>query len=284
VTGAAIIGAGDLGGAVAHALAARDAVDRVLLVDGHGSVAAGKALDIRQAGAITGFHTELLGTGELSRIAGATVCIVADRAGGDGGEWRGDEGHAELKRIARYAPAAPIVFAGCAQAELMRAAAQEARIAPDLLIGSSPEALRSAARAIVALEVRCSPSEVMLTVVGAPGGFVVPWSEASIGGYALQAVLTPVQLQRIERRTERLWPLQPYALGAAAAAVTEAVVHASRHTCCVLTLLEGEFGVRGRVGALPALLSRSGIVHRRTPTLSTRERVQVETALGGPFA
>jgi hypothetical protein len=47
----------------------------------------------------------------------------------------------------------------------------------------------------------------------------------------------------------------------------------------VLTVLGGEFGVRGRVGTLPALLAPTGIVHARVPTLNTRERVQLETIL-----
>jgi malate dehydrogenase len=283
VTSAAIIGAGDLGGAVAQALAAREAVDRIIVVDDLSSVAGGKALDIQQAGAIAGVHTRLAGTDDLSRIAGCTVCIVADPAG-NAGEWHDDEGRARLAAVARHAGDAPVVFAGNAPASLMTAAAREIRMRPERLIGSSPEALRHAVRALVALEARCAPAEVMLAILGAPGEFVVPWSEASIGGYALQAALTPVQVQRIERRTERLWPLQPYALGAAAAAVAEAVVHAARRAFCVLAMLDGEFGVRGRVGVLPVLLARPGIVHRRAPTLSTRERVQVLSALGGSFA
>ena len=49
----------------------------------------------------------------------------------------------------------------------------------------------------------------------------------------------------------------------------------------VLTPLGGEFGVRNRVGVLPAVLGAHGIVHVRVPALSTRERVLLETALGG---
>ena len=52
---------------------------------------------------------------------------------------------------------------------------------------------------MVALEAQCSPTEIGLTLLGAPPrGFVVPWSEASIGGHALERVLTQVQLSRIE--------------------------------------------------------------------------------------
>ena len=100
-----------------------------------------------------------------------------------------------------------------------------------------------------------------------PRGFVVPWSEASIAGHALERVLTQVQLSRIEGRVAHLWPPGPYALGLAAARVAEAVLSSSRRTFSVLTLLGGEFGARGRVGVLPAILSQSGDCgHARTHT------------------
>jgi malate/lactate dehydrogenase len=130
------------------------------------------------------------------------------------------------------------------------------------------------------MEARCSPTEVMLNVLGTPpAGFVIPWSEASIGGFALERVLSPVQLTRLTARAARLWPPGPFALGQAAACVAAAVLHSSRRAFSVLTLLAGEFGVRGRVGAVPAILSTTGIVHTRVPSLSGRERVELETAL-----
>ena len=113
-----------------------------------------------------------------------------------------------------------------------------------------------------------------------PRGFVVPWSEASIGGHALERVLTQVQLSRIEGRVAHLWPPGPYALGLAAARVAEALVTTSLRTFSVLTVLGGEFGARNTVGVLPALLSTQGIASVRVPALTTRERVQVENALG----
>jgi malate/lactate dehydrogenase len=160
-------------------------------------------------------------------------------------------------------------------------ASREVSIPRARLIGSAPEALASAITAIVAMEARCAPGEVRLTVLGTPpNGFVVPWSEASIGGYALDRVLSQVQLSRIEARAARLWPPGPYTLGTAAARVVEALAGSSRRSFSVLTVLGGEFGVRNRVGAVPAHLSARGIVHTRVPALSTRERVQLETALG----
>ncbi len=281
MTTVAIIGAGELGGAIACAIAARDYMGRVLLVDAAGKVAAGKALDIQQSGPVTGFHTTLDGTDDMSRVTGCNVCVVADRVGQSSSEWQGEEGLAMLTRLSPYLGDAPIVFAGASQAPLLSLAAREARLPRARLIGSCPEALISAVRAIVAMEAQCGPEEVSLTVLGTPpAGFVVLWSEASIGGYALERVLTQVQLARLEARCARLWPPGAYALGAAASRVTEAILHSLRRSFSILTLLGGEFGVRNRVGALPAVLGSAGVVQTRVPALTTRERVLVETALG----
>ena len=275
-----IVGAGELGGAAAHALARAERVSRVLLVDDAGHVAAGKALDIQQSGAVEGFHTRVEGTSDVTQATGCSVCIVADRFGRTSVEWQGEEGLALLKRVAPALGDAPLVFAGAAQAPLLLALAREAAVARARLVGSAPEALASAITAIVAMEARCSPGEVQVAVLGAPSGFVVPWSEASIGGYALERVLSQVQLVRVEARARSLWPPGPFALGEAAARVADGLLRSSRRAFSVLTVLGGEFGVRGRVGALPALLAPTGIVHVRVPTLNTRERVQLETALG----
>ena len=65
-----------------------------------------------------------------------------------------------------------------------------------------------------------------------------------------------------------------------ASRVVEALVTSARRAFSVLTVLDGEFGVRNRVGAVPCLLAPSGIVHVRLPILNPRERVQLESVLG----
>jgi malate dehydrogenase len=279
MTTAALVGAGEIGGATAHALTASTHARRILLVDPAAAVAAGKALDLQQGGAIEGWHTRLDATDDLARVTGCDVCVVADAVGN--GEWRGDAGLALVRRLLPYLGRAPIVFAGAQQTGLLAAAATELRIDPRRLIGSAPEAFVSAVTAIVAMEADCSPGDVRVTVLGAPpSGLVVAWSEASIGGYALGQVLAPVQLARLEARMAHLWPPGPSTLGAAAARVTAAILSSSRRSLCVLTQLGGEFGVRNRPGCLPARLGPRGIDGTRVPELTARERVQVQTALG----
>jgi len=275
----AIIGAGDVGGAVAQAIASRDCVARVLLIDANAAAAAGKALDIRQMGAVDGFHTRIEGTGELDRAIGCAACVVADRFGPAGAE-HDDDSASFVARLAAAAGDAPIVFAGAGQEALMLSAALDARIPRARILGSAAEAYRSAVAAMVALEARTSPDDISLAVVGAPGHLVVPFNDATIGGYALERVLRQAQIAALEARLPRLWPPASYALGAAAARVVEAVVHDDRRTHHVFTVLDGELGVRRRVGALPAALGARGIQSLRVPPLDARDRVRLETTLG----
>ena len=275
-----IVGAGELGGSTAQALARGERVRRVLLIDEDGTIAAGKALDIQQSGAVDGFHTRVDGTNDLTRVAGGAVVVIAD-SGRASQEWSGELGLSMVARLNGFLGTAPIVFAGASHADLILSVGREAGLNRRRLIGSAPEGLAGAVRAIVALEARCSPSEVTLAVLGTPpSGFLVPWGEASIGGYSLERVLTQVQLRRVETRLARLWPPGPQTLGLAAAKVAEATVTSSRRSMSVLTVLGGEFGVRDRAGVLPCMLTPSGIAEVRLPDLNTRERVQLETALG----
>ena len=278
MTTVAIIGAGELGGAVAQGLAARDAATRLVIIDSAASAAAGKALDIQQMGAISGWHTRLRGTADMADAIGCTVCIVADRFGG--GEWQGEEGRAMLGTLARTVGDASLVLAGATQIDLLTRAVRDAGWRRQRVVGSCTEALASSIRAIVALEARCAPAEVMLSVLGVPPGIVVAWSEATIGGFALDRVLSPVELGRVQARSAKLWPPRPFNLGLAAATVAEGMIRGARRTFNVLAVLDGEHGVRGRVGAVPAFLNQSGIAATRTPSLSTRERVLLDTALG----
>jgi malate dehydrogenase len=279
----AIVGAGALGGAVAQALAARNKVRRVLLVDTAAGVAAGKALDLQQSGAVSGSHVRLEGTDDLSRVVGSAACVIADRYGPPETEWAGDEGLALLRQLLPWTEHTPLVFAGASQTGLMLTARREHHVRRSALVGSAPEAYASAMRSMVALEAECSPAEVSLAVLGLPpAGLVVPWSEAAIGGFALERTLTPVAMSRLDARAPRLWPPGPFALGAAAALAVEAIVTTSRRALNVLTVLDGEYGVRERLGSTPALLDSRGVASLRVPSLSTRERVLVETALGSP--
>jgi len=71
----ALIGAGMIGGTLAHLAAMRELGDIVLFDIAEG-IPEGKGLDIAQAAPVDGFDAKLKGTSDYADIAGADVCIV----------------------------------------------------------------------------------------------------------------------------------------------------------------------------------------------------------------
>jgi malate/lactate dehydrogenase len=232
----AIIGAGDLGGALASKLAGRNRVREVRLIDKAAGVAAGKALDILQAGPVEASATRVIAPAaqaDLSAVAGATVIVIADEVGPPVGEIQGEAGLALLGRVRSHNPVAPIVCAGASQAWLVAHAAAELGIPSTHLVGSAPLALVAALRALVALELNGSAQDVSLTLAGQPPqAIAIPWQTASVNGESLERLLDASALRRIESRVRYLWPPGPYALAAAAARITEGLIAGCRQTLC----------------------------------------------------
>jgi malate dehydrogenase len=271
----AIVGAGELGGTIAHALARRDVVPAIALVDESGHVAAGKALDIAQASPVEGFATQLSGTTDLSNVAGAAVVIVADRVAG--GEWRGEDALMLLNRLTQFAATAAIVCAGASARELVERGVRELRISRTRLFGIAPEALASGVRALVALALNGSPRDVSLTVLGVPPAhIVVPWEDATVGGFGLTRLVDEPTRRRLMARTPALWPPGPHALAAAAVKTIESM--AGRQRLLISAFVAPDAGA-SRTVALPIRVGASGIAEVVMPALTGVDRTALDTAM-----
>src|ERR1041385_8746994 len=143
-----ILGAGELGGLVAHALAKRSVAPDICLIDEKGRAAEGKALDIMQASPIEGFASTVTGSTDTALAGGATVVVIADQFGS--GEFQGDSALAVLKRLRDFAPKALVVCAGATARELVERGVRELHVSRQRIVGSAPEALVAGVRAIVA--------------------------------------------------------------------------------------------------------------------------------------
>jgi malate dehydrogenase len=274
----AIIGAGELGGAVAHVLARHDLVGSISLIDETGRVASGKALDIAQAAPVEGFATELSGSTDISTAAGAAIVILADRIAG--GEWQGDEGLLLLQRLMRTASGAVILCAGATQRELVDRGVRELRIGRQRLLGSAPEALAGGARALVALAVNGSPRDVALSLLGVPPAqTVIPWEDATIAGFALTRILDEPTRRRLGARIAALWPPGPHALAAAATLAVEAMMGRSRRIASCFVGPDTSAGTRTRTAALPVRLASAGIVEVVLPSMSAVEQLALDNAM-----
>jgi len=135
-------------------------------------------------------------------------------------------------------------------------------------------------RALAALELNSAPSEVSLSVLGIPPHhIVVPWEEATAGGFSLARLLTEPARRRLDGRVAGLWPPGPYALASAAARVIDTLLRGSPRLLTCFVAPDDTAGVRARAAALPVRLGRAGVVDVAMPELSVRERVRLENAM-----
>ena len=211
MTQVAIVGGGEVGGLLAHALARRNIAPDICLIDDNGRAALGKALDIMQAAPVEGFSSNLSGAAELSAIAGASVVAIADAFGGQ--QPSPDASMLLLKRVRDLSPASLIVCVGAGDRDLIDRGVRELHIPRAQLFGSAPEALAGGIRALTAIELDAPASDVALSVLGVPPNhIIVPWDDATVGGFSLVRVLSEPARRRLDARLAGLWPPGPYAL------------------------------------------------------------------------
>jgi malate dehydrogenase len=272
----AILGAGPIGASVAHRLAQRSRVRTVRLIDAGGTVASGKALDIRQSGPVERFDTIVEADTDVLASASASVIVVADEAAG--GEWRDERGLAMVQQLVRAGITAPLVFAGPSQARLMEQAYRELKIPAHRLVGSAAGALAGAVRAVAGLEI--GQSSIDVAVVGRPPSLVIGWAAASVDGTLLTDCVPAHRLLAIEQTLPKLWPPKPYAIASATAPIVEALIDGSRRRHHGTTILDGEHGARGSAVMLPLELGRGRVLSHPLPSLSPQERTEFLNAIG----
>jgi len=273
----AILGAGPIGAGIAHTLARRARVRDVRLIDAAATVAAGKALDIRQTGPVEGYDTRLSGVGDPLAAVGADVIVIADTHAE--GEWEGDKGLALVRQLVAAGATGPFVFAGTKQVWLMEAVVRELGVSSDRVVGTAAAAMATAAKALAGLEVNGSGADVALTVCGKPPMLTVAWSAATIGGSLLTERVPPHRVLAISQQLRKLWPPGPYAIASATAPVVEGLIAGTRRDTPGVTVLTGEFGLRGVACLLPLTLGNGRIQSRVIPTLSPQERTDVVNSL-----
>jgi malate/lactate dehydrogenase len=273
----AIVGAGPLGGTLAHLVARRDLARTVRLIDNAGEVAAGKALDIMQAAPIEGFACTVTGSSDITQIVDASIVVLADDA--RGAVWEGDAGVAQLNRLRRLAAGRPIVCSGAGHGPLVERGVRELAYERERLFGSAPEALVSALRALVAIEVDGSPGDVSLLVLGVPPmRALVSWEHATVGGLSAIRALDESVRRRLQARIPELWPPGPLALAAAAAHAVAALAGRSRCHLTAFVAPDDRLGRRARVAAWPVTLGTGGLTSVIIAPLNPHEQTALDNA------
>jgi malate dehydrogenase len=274
----AVIGAGPLGGALAHKLAGRSRVADVRLIDPEARIAEGKALDILQSSPIEQFSARVSAAASIPAAAGADAIVLADLV--SGGEVAGEAGLAMLRQLARLETTAPILFAGGGQRELMIRGLDELHISPRRLIGSAPLALESSVRALTAALLDASPADLSIGIAGVPPrDAVIGWAGATAFHQPIASSLAAHHMAAISSRLPALWPPAAYTLASAAARVAEALAAGSRRRYTCFAAIDVAGAGRNLVAAVPVEIVKGGIGRVIEPALSRHERTAFENGL-----
>ncbi len=286
----AMIGAGQIGGTLAH-LAAMKELGDVILFDIAEGVPQGKALDIAESGPVGKFDASVIGANSYEDIAGANVCIVTAGVARKPGMSRDDLLGINLKvmkavgeGIAAHAPDAFVICITNPLDAMVWALREFSKLPPERVCGMAGVLDSARFRHFLAEEFGVSVKDVTAFVLGGHGDTMVPLTRYStVAGIPLPDLVkmgwtTDERLDAIVQRTrdggaEIVGLLKTgsafYAPAASAIEMAEAFLKDQKRVLPCAAHLDNAYGQRGMYVGVPAVIGAGGV-----------ERV-VEIALNG---
>ncbi|MCB1526937.1 MAG: malate dehydrogenase [Hyphomicrobiaceae bacterium] len=275
----ALIGAGMIGGTLAHLVGLKELGD-VVLFDIAEGMPQGKSLDLSQSGAVEGFNATLKGTNSYADIEGAAVCIVTAGVPRKPGMSRDDLLGINLKvmeqvgaGIKKYAPDA-LVIAVTNPLDAMVWALQKASGLPtNKVIGMAGVLDASRFRHFLADELNISVQDVSAFVLGGHGDDMVPLARYStIAGIPLPDVvkmgwISQSRVDEIVDRTRKgggeiVALLKTgsayYAPAASAIEMAESYLKDKKRILPCAAYLNGEYGVKDIYCGVPVVIGDGG--------------------------
>ena len=276
----ALIGAGQIGGTLAHLAALKELGD-VVLFDIADGTPQGKALDIAEAGPSEGFDAALKGTTDYADIAGADVCIVTAGVPRKPGMSRDDLLGINLKVMKSVgegiAANAPNAFVICITNPLdaMVWALREFSGLPHHMVCGMAGVLDSARfRHFLSLEFEVSMKDVTAFVLGGHGDTMVPLVRYStVAGIPLPDLVqmgwtTQEKVDAIVQRTrdggaEIVGLLGNgsayYAPATSAIEMAEAYLKNQKRLLPCAAYVDGAFGLKSTYVGVPTIIGEGGI-------------------------
>jgi len=270
-----IIGSGNVGTNTAFFIAETHAAD-ILLVDVKDGIAAGKSLDLMEAGPVRGYTAAIRGTGRIDDIAGSDIVVITAGRVRKPGENREDlyldnaaTVQAVAREVRRLAPNA-IVINVVEPIDLITLLIQETLQADRFkVVGVGGLLTATRIRYLVSRTLGVSPREVTGLIIGPHHPSMVFLQDTiRVSGIPAATLLGERRLGQLieEARTAGDTILQLsqrstsfYASGAAVAALVEAIVRNTRALLPVSVRCEGEYGVTGLAIGVPAYVGEQGV-------------------------
>ncbi len=276
----ALIGAGNIGGTLAHLIGLKELGD-VVLYDINEGIPQGKALDLIQSSPVEGFDSNLKGSNDYKDIAGSDVIIVTAGVPRKPGMSRDDLIEINAKIISQVAegiknnaPDAFVIVITNPLDAMVGLMQQKTGFKPEKVVGMAGVLDSARFRYFLAEEFKVSVEDITAFVLGGHGDTMVPSVRYStVAGIPLPDLIkmgwtTQERLDKIVQRTrdggaEIVGLLKTgsafYAPASAAIAMAESYIKDKKRVLPCAAYLNGQYGVKGLYIGVPVVIGKNGV-------------------------
>ena len=296
----ALIGAGQIGGTLAHLAALKELGD-VVLFDIAEGVPQGKALDIAESAPVDGFDAALRGANSYEDIAGADVCIVTAGVPRKPGMSRDDLLGINLKvmksvgeGIARHAPDAFVICITNPLDAMVWALRQFSGLPTEKVVGMAGILDSARFRHFLAEEFGVSVKDVTAFVLGGHGDSMVPLTRYSTVagiplpdlvemGWTSQETLDAIVQRTRDGGAEIVGLLKTgsafYAPAASAIEMAEAYLKDQKRVLPCAAFVDGAYGLKGMYVGVPTVIGAGGIERVVEISLNRSEKAMFDKSV-----
>jgi malate dehydrogenase len=276
----ALIGAGNIGGTLAHLAGLKELGDIVLfdIVDG---IPAGKALDIAESSPVDGFDAKLSGTKSYAGIRGADVIIVTAGVARKPGMSRDDLigiNTSVMEQVGagikKYAPKAFVICITNPLDAMVQVLRDACGLPHNMVVGMAGVLDSARFQYFLAEEFNVSVEDVTAFVLGGHGDTMVPSIRYStVAGIPLPDLVkmkwtTAKRIEEIVQRTrmgggEIVGLLKTgsafYAPAASAIAMADSYLKDKKRVLPCAAYLNGQYGIKGIYVGVPVVIGAKGV-------------------------
>jgi len=296
----ALIGAGMIGGTLAH-IAAQKELGDIVLFDIAEGIPEGKGLDIAESAPVDGYDSALKGTQDYADIAGADVCIVTAGVARKPGMSRDDLVAINLKvmkavgeGIAKHAPNALVICVTNPLDAMVWALQKFSNLPKNKVIGMAGILDSARFRCFLADEFNVSVESVTAFVLGGHGDTMVPLTRYStVAGIPLPDLIemgwtTQAKIDAIVERTRKgggeiVALLKTgsayYAPAASAIQMAESYLKDKKIVVPCAAFLSGEYGENDLYVGVPIVLGEGGVERIVEVKLNAEEKAMFNNSV-----
>ncbi len=296
-----LIGAGQIGGTLAHLIGLKELVDEVVLFDVASGVAKGKGLDIAQSSSVDGFNVKFSGTDDYKDIKGSDVIIITAGVPRKPGMSRDDLLGINLKIIKQVAEGiktnAPNAFVICITnpLDVMVMAFQKYSGLPvHKVVGMAGILDSSRFKLFLSEELNVPVKEIDAMVMGGHGDTMVPLPRfTKVSGQSLMELvkegkISEKKLESINQRTrdggaEIVKYLEKgsafYAPAASGVEMAEAFLKDQKKLLPCAAYLHGEYGINNVYAGVPVIIGNEGVEKIEEIDLNENEKTEFNNSV-----